>query len=253
MFYALVKSLGCASVRLMSRVLGIIPARGGSKSIPRKNIKPFAGKPLIAWSIEVALQSKALERVIVTTDDVEIAMVARQYGAEVPFMRPSELAQDTTPSLPVLQHAVQSLKEEDGYYPDYTLLLEPTSPARQPFHVREAITIVAASGADSVIALGEVPGHYNFHWQVSLQSDKAKLVDGSPWPEIVRRRQDLPKTYFRNGAFYLFKSDLLFASEPSLYGNDVRGYVIEEKYSIDIDTPKDWEVGEARFQALFPG
>lgn len=234
----------------MRKILSIIPARGGSKSIPRKNIKLFAGKPLIAWSIETAIKSEVIDRIIVSTDDEEIAFVAREYGAEVPFMRPAELAQDTTPSLPVIQHAVSLLKERDGYYPDYVLLLEPTSPARQSFHIAEAIEIANRTGADSVIALGEVTGHHNYHWQVKLDGDKAMLVDGTSWPNVIRRRQDLPKTYFRNGAFYLFKPELLFAPEPSLYGEDVRGYRVEEKYSFDIDSFRDWEESEVRFKKL---
>lgn len=234
----------------MATILGIIPARGGSKSIPRKNVKSFAGKPLIAWSILTGLNSGVLDRLIVTTDDEEIASVAKENRADVPFMRPAELAQDTTPTLPVLQHAVRWLKDNENYVPDYVLLLEPTSPARQAFHVREAIEIVETTGADSIIALGEVPGHYNYHWQVELQGDVATLVDGTPWPQVIRRRQDLPKTYFRNGALYLFKTNLLFAVEPSLYGTDVRGYVVEEKYSIDIDTLTDWEDAESRFRTL---
>lgn len=237
----------------MAKVLGIIPARGGSKSIPRKNVKCFAGKPLIAWSILAGRDSGVLDRLIVTTDDEEIAAVAKEYGAEVPFMRPPELAQDTTSTLPVLQHAVQYLKDKGNYYPDYVLLLEPTSPARQAFHLKEAIGIAETTGADSVIALGEVPGHHNYHWQVELKGNRAKLADGTPWPNVIRRRQDLPKTYFRNGAFYLFKTDFLFAAEPSLYGEDVRGYVVNGKYSVDIDSSDDWEAAESCFQALLEG
>jgi CMP-N,N'-diacetyllegionaminic acid synthase len=234
----------------MAKVLCLITARGGSKSIPRKNIKPFAGKPLIAWSIETAIKSGVVDRTVVTTDDKEIADVSAHYGAEIPFMRPDELALDTTGSLPVLQHAVKWLKDNENYYPDYVLLLEPTSPARQAFHIREAIGIAETTKCDSVIALGAVPGHHNFHWQIELQGDKAVLVDGAPWPKVIRRRQDLPPTYFRNGAFYLFRPDLLFAEEPSLYGSDVRGYVVDEKYSVDIDTPKDWDESEPKFIKL---
>lgn len=234
----------------MTKVLALIPARGGSNSIPRKNIKSFAGKPLIAWSIETAKNSGAVDRVVVTTEDQEIADISKQFGAEIPFMRPMELAEDATPSLPVLQHAVQWLKDNEGYYPDYVLLLEPTSPARKPFHIKEAVDIASKSDCDSVIALGEVPGHHNFHWQVELQGDKAVLVDGSPWHKVISRRHDLPMTYFRNGALYLFKPDLLFAPEPSLYGSDVRGYVVDEKYSVDIDTLKDWKEAEPRFLRL---
>src|SRR3989344_1919877 len=126
LFNSRIRYICCMKVK--KDILGIILARGGSKSIPRKNIKPFCGKPLIVWSIEAGLKSHMLDRLILSTDDEEIAQVGRDAGAEVPFMRPAELAQDTTPSMPVLQHAVAWLKEHEGYMPDYVLLLEPTSP-----------------------------------------------------------------------------------------------------------------------------
>ncbi len=233
------------------KILGIVIARGGSKSIPRKNIRPFCGKPLIAWSIEAGRDSGVLDRLIISTEDKEIADIARTLGAEVPFIRPAELAEDVTPTLPVLQHAVQWLREHEGYYPDYVLLLEPTSPGRQAFHIQEAVALATQTAADSVIALGEVEGHHNCHWQIKIdEKGKALLADGSPWSSVIRRRQDLPKTYFRNGAFYLFKTDLLFAPEPSLYGNDVRGYILAPEYSIDIDSPEDWINAEKKLSKL---
>ncbi len=235
----------------MAKILGIIPARGGSKSIPRKNIKPFCGKPLITWAIEAGKNSGVLDRLIVSTDDSEIADIARAAGAEVPFIRPAELAEDTTPSLAVQQHAVATLRDTEGYYPDYVLLLEPTSPGRQAFHVKEAIELIEKTGADSVVALGAVPGHFTYEWQVRVGAEqKATLVSGTAWSDVVRRRQDLPETYFRNGAFYLYKTELLFSETPSLYGKDVRGYVIAPEYSLDIDSPEDWAAAEAAFAKL---
>ena len=233
------------------KILGIIPARGGSKSIPRKNIKLFAGKPLINWSIETGLKSGILDRLIVSTDDQEIADIGKAAGAEIPFLRPAELAEDTTPTLSVLQHAVTSLKEKEGYSPDYVLLMEATSPCRQPFHLQEAVKILEETNADSIVALGEVPKHFSPLWQFNIKEEnKIELFTGGTIKNIVRRRQELPATYFRNGAFYLFKTDLLFAPEPSLYGEDVRGYVIDSKYSVDIDMPEDWENAEKMFKTL---
>lgn len=233
------------------KILGIIPARGGSKSVPRKNIKPLHGKPLLGWSAEAGLASGVLDRLIISTDDAEMADVARSFNVEVPFMRPPELALDTTPSLEVLQHAVSWLKEHEGYYPDYVLLLEPTSPGRQAFHIQEAVALAEKTGADSIVALGEVPGHFSPHWQFNLTDTGAiELFTGGTIKNIIPRRQNLPKTYFRNGVFYLFKPDLLFAASPSLYGEDVRGYIVEEKYSIDIDTPDDWEKAERQLANL---
>jgi CMP-N,N'-diacetyllegionaminic acid synthase len=234
-----------------NKILGIVVARGGSKSIPRKNVKILAGKPLIVWSIDAGIRSGILDRLIVSTDDQEIAEISKKAGAEIPFIRPSELAQDTTPTLPVLQHAVSFLREQEGYMPDYVLLLEPTSPCRQSFHLQEAAIIVEETGADSIVALGEVPKHFSPEWQFNIEEDKKiALFTGGHINNVICRRQNLPTTYFRNGAFYLFKTDLLFEKDPSLYGEDVRGYVIENKYSVDIDTPEDWEKAEEKLQNL---
>ena len=233
------------------KILGIITARGGSKSIPRKNIKSFAGKPLIVWSIETGLKSGVLDRLIVTTDDKEIADISKAAGAEVPFIRPSELALDGTPTLPVLQHAVDFLREKEKYEPDYVLLLEPTSPGRQSFHLIDAVKLIKETGADSVIALGEVPKHFSPHWQFNLsRNNKAQLFNGQTIQNIIERRQDLPETFFRNGVFYLFKTSVLFGDEPDHYGDDVRGYITETKYSFDIDSKEDWEAAERNFLKL---
>lgn len=233
------------------KILGIIPARGGSKSIPRKNIKPFAGKPLIGWAIETLKKSGVVDRVIVSTDDEEIASVAREYGAEVPFVRPADLAEDTTPTLPVLQHAVQWLKDNENYWPDFVLLLEPTSPSKRPFHIKGAVKLLFDSGADSVVSVSEVPGVLNPHWQFKMAEDgRVGLFTGEQTKHIIRRRQDLPKTYYRNSAIYIFKPEVLFAPEPSLYGEDVRGYVTDTKYAFDIDVPEDWEYAENKFKKI---
>lgn len=233
------------------QILGLIPARGGSKYIPRKNIKLFCGKPLIAWAIETLKQSGVVNRVIVSTDDSEIAEVAKKYGAEVPFMRPRELSEDTTPTLPVLQHAVSWLKENEGYSPDLVLLLEPTSVGKRPFHVKEAVEILINTGADSAFSVAEVPRTLNPHWQIELASDsRVKLFTGTAMKNVIRRRQDLPKTYYRNSSVYAFKPELLFTSDPSLYGNDARACITDSKYAFDIDTPEDWEVAERMFKKI---
>lgn len=232
------------------KILGIIPARGGSKSIPRKNIKPFLGKPLIAWSIESLKKCKDLNRVIVSTDDEEIAAVARQWGAETPFMRPAELAEDTTPTLPVLQHAVQWLKEHEKWEPEVVVLVQATSPGVPAFYIEEGLGLFQKSNADSVISLVEVPGGYNPHWQFTVKEDgKAELFTGVPVKKVIWRRQDLPQTYIRNSAFYIFKTKFLFEDDPSFYGDDVRGLVMDRKYDIDIDTPEDWTTAEKKLEA----
>lgn len=233
------------------KILGIIPARGGSKSIPRKNIKPFCGKPLIAWSIQTLKESGVCDRVIVSTDDQEIADTAARFGAEIPFIRPAELAEDTTPTLPVLQHAVSWLKEHEGYNPDYVLLLEPPSVSKRSFHVRETAALLLKTGADSVISVAEVPGVFSPYWQLRLGTEnKIELFTGGTIKNVIRRRQDLPKSYYRNSAIYVFKTTCLFLPEPNLYGEDARGYPTDAKYALDIDTPEDWVVAEMLFQKI---
>ncbi len=232
-------------------ILGIIPARGGSKEIPGKNIKEFCGKPLMVWTIESALKSEAVSRLIVSTDDNKIAEVAKQYGAGVPFMRPAELAQDASPTLPVLVHAVKYLADNENYKPDYVLLLEPTSPGRQSQQIKEAVDLIMKTGADSVVSLVEVPTKYNPAWQFTITiGGRAKITTGVDFKEIITRRQDLPKTYIRNGAIYLFKTNLLFGDKPSFYGKDARAYIMDSVYDLDIDTPEDWQFAESKMASI---
>lgn len=233
-------------------IVGIIPARGGSKSIPRKNIKPFLGRPLICWAIETLKKSGVCDRVIVSTDDQEIADVAKKYGAEVPFMRPAELAEDSTPMLPVLQHAVSWLKEHEHESPDYVILLEPTSVGKRPFHVRGVVEMLLSTGADSVFTVSELAADFNPYWQLVLDADaRVSLFTGGPMKNVIRRRQDLPvKTYFWASEVYVFKPDVLFAKEPSLYGDDVRALVTESQYALDLDTLEDWEAAERKLKDI---
>lgn len=228
------------------KILGIIPARGGSKSVPRKNIKDLGGKPLIAWTIEAAKESGVCDRIILTTDDTEISGVGKKWGAEAPFMRPAELAEDKTPTLPVVQHAVVWLKENEGYEPDAVMILQPTTPFRQPEHIRGAVELLEKTNADSVVGVAEIPGNYNPHWAFRVEDDlAATLYLGGPIKSRIKRRQDLPKAYSPNGAIYLFRPKFLFdGADPNFYGNDVRAYITEEKYCVNIDSPEDWEFAE---------
>lgn len=234
------------------KILGIIPARGGSKSIPLKNIKSFLGKPLLAWSIEALKNSGVVDRIIVSTDHEGIAKVAKNFGAEAPFMRPSELAEDTTPTLPVLQHALKWLKENEGYYPDIVVLSQATSPGIMAFHLREGMGLFLSNNTDSVVSVSEVPAGYSPYWQFQLASSECRLTlfTGAPVKNVIKRRQDLPKTYVRNSAFYIFKPSLLFEEEPSFYGENVKGYVMKNKYSVDIDTPDDWLEAENKLKSV---
>jgi CMP-N,N'-diacetyllegionaminic acid synthase len=234
-------------------VLGIITARGGSKGIPGKNIKPLLGKPLIAYTIEAALQSKALDRLILSTDDEGIAEVAKKYGCDVPFMRPKELAEDNTPHLPVMQHAVNWLKDHEGHAPDYVMILQPTSPLRQAFHIQEAVELIRSSGADSVLSVAEVPEHFNSRKTMIADKDgMLKLIHpfDAPIYQRIARRQDLQKEYWSVGSIYLFKTTLLNVDKPNFYGEKTAPYSIEEKYVVDIDMPEDWVSAEARLKKL---
>ncbi|MEW6610794.1 MAG: acylneuraminate cytidylyltransferase family protein [Patescibacteria group bacterium] len=232
-------------------ILGIIPARGGSKSIPCKNIKLFCGKPLIQWTIDAGRAAGVLNRFILTTDDEEIARIGRMGGIDVPFIRPPALAEDTTPTLPVLQYALKWLQENEGYLPDYVVLLEPTSPGRRGFHIKEAVELLISSGADSIVSVCNVPGHFNPHWQFTLARDnQLSVFTGEGFHQIIPRRQSLPPTYYRNGAIYAFRTPLLFKNPPSMYGETVQGYVMEERYSLDIDTPQDWKKAETTFNHI---
>lgn len=220
------------------KFLGLIPARGGSKNIPLKNIKLLLGKPLIAYTIEEALKSKYLERVIVSTDDTQIAQVAEEYGAEIPFIRPKELATDTSPTLPVIQHALLSL-EPQGYRPNFVVLLQPTSPLREVKHIDEAIKKILVTNADSVITLTESEIHP--YWLRKLAGDRV-----TPFIEIDEeplRRQDLPPIYKLNGAVVVSKREVILSGK-SWPQQDVRAIIMEAIDSIDIDTPLDFYIAE---------
>lgn len=228
-------------IEKMAKVLGIMVARGGSKSIPRKNAKELGGKPLVAWTIEAAKKSGIFDRIILSTDDKEIAAISKELDIEVPFMRPKELAEDSTATLPVIEHAVSWMKENENYDPDFVAILQPTAPLRQDWHLKEAFELLQKSGADSVVSVSPIPGEHNPHWQFSIEPDGAlKLFTDEPISKIIKRRQELPATYTRNGAIYIFKKELLDLQEPNFYGKKTYGYVMEPKYSVNIDMPEDW-------------
>jgi CMP-N,N'-diacetyllegionaminic acid synthase len=224
------------------KTLGVITARGGSKGIPGKNLKPLAGKPLLAYTIDAAQRAGVFDRLILSTDDQSIATFARSQGCEVPFLRPSELAQDETPHLPVLQHAVSWLAEHQSYRPDAVVILQPTSPLRRAEHIREAIDLLAARDVDSVLTVSRVPAHMNPMRMLRVdESGRAVLfVTGEPVRRRINRRQDMPEAWVMNGALYAFRTRVLFAAEPSLYGNSTAAMPLPDPYGISIDTPEDW-------------
>ena len=232
----------------MTQILALIPARGGSKGIPRKNIRSFAGYPLIAWSIVAGLQAHSVSRVIVSTDDDEIAAVAHEYGAETPFMRPHELAQDRTVDLPVFEHALKWLEDIEGYKPDIVIQLRPTSPIRPKDCVDGAVkTLVEHPEADCV--RGVVPAGQNPHkmWRFNGYDKPMKPlleVEGVSEPYNAPR-QILPPVYWQTGHIDVIRTSTI-TRKHSLTGRMVFPHVIDPRYTVDIDTPSDW----AKYEAL---
>jgi CMP-N,N'-diacetyllegionaminic acid synthase len=218
------------------KVLGIVPARGGSKGIPRKNLAPVAGRPLLAYTIEAALGSKRLSRVVVSTDDEEIAEVARALGAEVPFLRPAELAADDTPAVPVLQHAVREL-EAEGWRADCIVCLQPTSPLRRAQHIDGAIDLLVREKADSVVSVIPVP--HNFNPTSVLRLEAGCLVPFLPDQPEILRRQDKPVVYARNGPAVAAMTYETLMRHGRLYGERNLPFSMAPEDSLDVDTAED--------------
>ena len=228
-------------------MLGVVTARAGSKGLPGKNTRLLAGKPLVGYTIEAALASGAFDRLIVSTDDEQVTTVARQMGCEVPFLRPAALSADDTPHLPVMQHAVEWMRDHEHYRADWVMILMPTSPLRQPRHIVEAVDLAMRSGADSVVSVDEIPDHYHPHRAVTIDGDGwvRLFVGGQPVRHRPVRRQGMPKVWVFNGAIYLFRTSVLLdAPEPSLYGERVAGYVMPPPFGQNIDSPEDWAAVE---------
>ncbi len=216
-------------------ILGLITARGGSKGIPRKNVADLAGKPLIAWTIEAARESRRLSRVMISTDSEEIARVARQWGAEVPFMRPPELAQDDSSHVAVVIHAVRWLESHQGARPDYVLLLQPTSPLRGPEDIDASIHLALDRDADAVISVCPTRDHPYLCKRITPDG---LLLDFAPKPEGYLPRQILPPAYALNGAIYLVRCNVLLAQE-TWYTDRTFAYIMPPERSLDIDTSWD--------------
>jgi CMP-N-acetylneuraminic acid synthetase len=214
-------------------VLAIVPARGGSKSIPRKNLVPLAGRPLIAYTIEAAQHSKLISRCVLSTDDEEIAATGRSLGIEVPFMRPAHLAMDETPMIQVLQHALSWFKS-CAPAPDVVIVLQPTSPLRRASHIDSAIELIRTSGAETVVSVVEVP--HQFLPGSLMQLAENRLIPYVTGP-LVLRRQDKPRLYARNGpAVLAVRREAV--EKGALYTDHVVPLEMSRRESVDID---DWE------------
>lgn len=225
-------------------VLAIIPARGGSKTIPRKNIKDFAGFPLIAYSIAAGRQSELVSRVMVSTDDEEIAQVARRYGAEVPFIRPAAHAQDQTPDLPVFEHALAWLEEHQGYRPDIVVQLRPTSPLRRMWHIDGSIrALIQNPHADSVRTV-VVPFQNPFKmWTIAEDGLMRPLMQTNFKEPYNMPRQALPDVYWQTGYVdAAWRKTIL--EKKSMTGERILPLVIDPADWVDLDSPEDWQRAE---------
>jgi CMP-N-acetylneuraminic acid synthetase len=223
------------------RVLGLIPARGGSKGVPRKNLRLLHGRPLLAYTAEAARSARSLDRVVLSTDDPEIADLGVSLGLDVPFLRPPELAEDETPMLPVVQHAVRLL-EARGYRYDAVCLLQPTNPLRGGDLVDACVARLASSGADSVVTVLRVPPEHNPHWVYFENGDGfLTLSMGAETP--ISRRQLLPPAYHREGSVYVTRRRVVVDGD-SLYGARVAPVLVDEHASVNVDTMADFERAE---------
>lgn len=215
-------------------LLALIPARGGSKGIPRKNIRPFLGKPLLQWTIEAALSASCVDSVVVSTDDIEIAEIAMASGAEVPFLRPAELATDSAPSIATVLHALEQMPHVNDL-----LLLQPTSPLRTSFDIDAIFSLRQRAQRDSAVSLTLSPKHPALMYTLNQDQRLKRLlkIDGADC------RQGLPPVHVLNGALYLAKREFLI-KEQSFISDDTVGYVMPSDRSVDIDTPFDWHWAE---------
>jgi N-acylneuraminate cytidylyltransferase/CMP-N,N'-diacetyllegionaminic acid synthase len=232
------------SVSKSTQVVAIIPARGGSKGIPQKNIHPLDGKPLIAYTIEVAFEASCVDRVIVTTDDPLIANVAQRYDAEVPFLRPPELARDNTPGIAPLLHAIRWLEHTEDYRPEYVVLLQPTSPFRTAEDIDASYQQLKKCKGDAIVSI--CASHQHPYWMLKLTED-GRLTSFLRTAKEYVRRQDLPDAYAYNGAIYLAKREVVLAKET--FDTDrTYGYVMPPERSLDIDGPWELQVAELVMQ-----
>ena len=216
-------------------VAALVPARGGSKGIPRKNVVEVAGKPLIAWTIETALRSSVLDRVVVSTDDEEIARVSKEWGADVPLYRPAELSLDDSPSIAAVNHAIRWLEENQNYRPDALLLLQPTSPLRTAEDVRNAVHLLFERNASAVVSVYQPHTHPYWFKKITKDGYLSSFLEGTVEPV---RRQDLPPVYALNGSIFLARREILL-HEETFCPDRTCAYIMPEERSLDIDSPAD--------------
>lgn len=223
------------------KVLAVIPARGGSKGLPRKNIKKLIDKPLVAWPISAALNSSYVDKVVVTTDDIEIANVAERYGACVPFLRPAKLASDNAPSSAAISHVINHLEDKQEFY-DYIVLLEPTSPLTEGFDIDKALSMLVESKMDSIVGISEVESsHPEFCIEMQLNNTITPYQKKSF--DAPKRRQDLTPLYYLDGSLYISKVKA-YKNNETFYHDKTMGYLSEYWKGVEIDTLFDFLVVE---------
>ncbi|TXH71056.1 MAG: acylneuraminate cytidylyltransferase family protein [Thiothrix sp.] len=231
----------------MTNTVGFIFARGGSKGLPRKNILPLQGKPLIAWAIEHALAVKKIERLIVSTDSEEIATVALQYGAEIPFMRPRELAQDNTPEWLAWRHALNYLIDTDGCLPKTMVSIPTTAPLRLPIDIENCLIEYEKGNSDVIITITEAHRSPYFNMvKVNLDGHVALVI---PSPQNIARRQDTPSVYDITTVCYVM-DPIFVMSHTSIFEGRVRSVYVPKERSLDIDTPIDFQIAEVLFNPI---
>ncbi len=226
------------------RILGLVAARGGSKRLPRKNALPLAGKPLLAWTVDAACSAQAIDNVVLSTDDTELADIGRCHGARVPFARPAELASDTATTVDVMLHALRELEIQGEHY-DYIALLQPTSPLRDAQDIDAAIALLLDKRADAVVSVCEVD--HPPEWSNTLPADGNMAQFYRPGIR-TRRSQDLPTSYRLNGAIYLYSCKRLLASGELNMDDNCYAYIMPRERSVDIDTAVDFEIAELFMQ-----
>jgi CMP-N,N'-diacetyllegionaminic acid synthase len=224
-------------------ILAIVPARGGSKRLPRKNMLDLAGKPLIEWTLGAALESKYIDRTVVSTDDAEIASFSIASGVEVPFLRPSEISDDTATTFDVVRHALRFFAERGEKY-QYCLILQPTSPLRTAYDIDQVVEQIISRGDDAVVSVAEVD--HSPSWCNTLDVDLS-MVGFVPRELCSARSQDLPTYYRLNGAIYMIETSKLLGncSEWWLFKEKVSAYIMDRRRSIDIDDGLDLEIADA--------
>jgi CMP-N-acetylneuraminic acid synthetase len=223
------------------KILAVIPARGGSKSVPRKNIVKLDGAPLISYTISAAIESECFADIIVSTDDLEIAEISKELGAQVPFVRPEDLASDEAQSAPVIEHALHFMENEKSIKYDAVLMLQPTSPLRTSAHIKESIDLFSSQECDSVVSIVSVGGNHPFRMKRLVGNQLVSYIDQGFWD--MRPRQVLPDVYIRNGAIYLIDRDVI-VNQHQLIGSKCLGYVMSDTESANIDTPIDLMLAE---------